>query len=73
MQTISFSLNISAEKYLHYYKGRAHSVMVVADDGRRLKFPASSLQKFITRDGIRGRFEIDIDRNNRITAFRKVG
>ena len=72
MQKMTFSLHISADKYQHYYKGNAKAVVVVSDDGRRLRFPASNLQKFITHDGITGRFEIVFDDNNKITSFRKI-
>jgi hypothetical protein len=73
MQRFSFGLDISAEKYLRYYQGNAKSVVVVTDDGLTLKFPANNLQKYVTRDGIHGRFEIDVDEDHKIVAFRKTG
>ena len=60
-QTMRFMLNISAEKYHKYYQGSARFVLVTAEDGRSLKFPARELQRFVTHAGIRGRFEITFD------------
>ena len=61
MQSMSFTLSLSAEKYQSYYQGAAKTVIVTADDGRTLRFPANALQKFITHDGVAGRFEILFD------------
>ena len=69
---MTFSLNISSEKYLHYYQGSAKAVVVTTDDGRTLKFPANNLQKFVTHDGIQGRFEVVFDRDNKIVNFRRI-
>ena len=53
MAFVTFSLSISNEKYLQYYKGSAKAVVVTADDGRKIQFPASKLQRFVKHDGIR--------------------
>ena len=73
MQKMTFSLNISADLYERYYRGQAKAVIVTTDDGLTLKFPANNLQKFITHDGIYGRFEITFDRDNKIVEFRRIG
>lgn len=73
MQSMTFSLSISADQYLRYYSGHAKFVQVSTDDGRTLKFPANNLQPFITRDGIHGRFEMRFDDNNRIIGLRRIG
>ena len=73
MATMTFTLNISPEVYEHYYRGHANAVVVKTDDGRTLKFPATNLQKFVTHEGIKGRFEIVFDNNNKIINFRKIG
>jgi len=69
---MTFSLQISAEKYLQYYQGSAKFVLVTTEDGRSLRFPASNLQQFITKDGINGRFEIVFSDENKIVAFRRL-
>lgn len=63
---IRFSLNLSADRYLSHYQGHAKSVSVMADDGRRIEFPANALRPFVTKDGVQGHFELLIDGNNRL-------
>ncbi len=72
MKSMRFSLNISAEQYERYYQGSARSVIVTTEDGRTLKFPANALQKFVTHDGIRGRFEIIYDDRNKLSSVQRV-
>lgn len=72
MQKMTFSLSISPELYERYYRGSAKAVIVTTDDGRKLQFPAGNLQKYITHDGIHGRFEITFDQNNKIIDFRRI-
>jgi len=69
---IRFYLDISQEEYLRNYRGTAHSVLVQAEDGRRVRFPAVSLRQFVTADGIRGRFEISLDENNSLKDIRRL-
>ena len=73
MHKMTFSLSISADKYQRYYQGAAKSVIVHTDDGRRLKFPASNLIKFVGHDGIHGRFAMTFDENNKIVSLQKIG
>ncbi|MCP3671028.1 MAG: DUF2835 domain-containing protein [Gammaproteobacteria bacterium] len=61
---ICFYLDISQAEYLRYYRGSAHSVLVRADDGRKISFPAINLRPFVSADGVRGRFEITLDESN---------
>ena len=61
MRSMNFSLSISQQQYQQYYTGKIKFVVVTADDGRRVKFPADILQKLVTHDGVHGRFRIDFD------------
>ncbi len=72
-QQVRFAIRISAEDYLFYYKGQARQVIVNADDGRRVQFPASCLQPFVTRDGIKGVFVLRFDTNNKLIGLEKIG
>ena len=65
-------MHLSTEKYLKFYQGAAKDVIVKAEDGRSLRFPASNLQKFVTRDGISGRFEILFDENHKILSLNRI-
>ena len=64
--TIRFSLNLTADSYLRYYQGHAKSVSVVADDGRCVEFPANALRPFVTKQGVQGHFELQVDDNNHL-------
>ena len=72
MQRMTFSMNLSAEKYQRYYLGSAKAVIVQADDGRTLRFPISAIQKYVTHDGVQGHFEIIFDDNNKMTALNRL-
>jgi Protein of unknown function (DUF2835) len=72
MRQARFTLHISADEILRYYRGQAGMVSVVADDGRRLRFPAVSLRRFVTDGGIHGRFVIRFDENNRLLGVERI-
>ncbi|GAB4357027.1 MAG: hypothetical protein Kow006_24570 [Gammaproteobacteria bacterium] len=71
-QQIRFSLSISADRFLAYYRGDARQVVVKAEDGRTLRFPANVLQPFLTHEGITGDFVLEYDQHNRFTGIRKL-
>ena len=72
MQKMRFSISISADQYQAYYQGAAKFVRVQSEDGRSLKFPASELQKFVTHNGIEGRFEIIFDNHYKLVSLHKL-
>jgi predicted ester cyclase len=61
MNRISFSIKISPDEYLKSYEHPQAVVFVMSDDGRRVKFPANLLKRFVGHNGIEGRFRIDFD------------
>jgi hypothetical protein len=69
---VVFSLDISAEKYLTYYQGSAKAVIVTADDGRKIQFPAGALQKFIQKDGIHGKFRLLFNQQHKFIRLEKI-
>lgn len=70
--SIRFRLSISAEEYLSYYQGSAQVVVARSEDNRTIRFPASAIRKFVTRDGIFGDFEIFFDENNKLIEIRSI-
>lgn len=72
MQRFVFDLHISPDEWLSYYRGAARHVVAVARDGRRVKFAAKHLQRFVTRSGIRGTFEMVIDDGHDLVRFERV-
>ena len=43
-QLIRFSLNLTYPQFLSVYQGIANNVFVIADDGRRIQFPAGKIR-----------------------------
>ena len=72
MTSMRFHLTIDADDYLAYYAGMARSVVVTADDGRRIEFPAEHLRQFVSHQGINGYFEIEFDQHYRFKALRQL-
>ncbi|MGR9012802.1 MAG: DUF2835 domain-containing protein [Gammaproteobacteria bacterium] len=71
-QHIRFSLNLSYDQYLKVYQGIAKNVSVVADDGRRIAFPAGNIQSFLTKQGINGYFEMKLTLENKFVSIKKL-
>ena len=71
-QFIRFSVNLSYDQYLSVYQGVAKNVSVIADDGRRIQFPAGNIQQFLTRQGIQGYFEMELTDDSKFVGIRKI-
>jgi len=68
-----FSLNISYAEYEQNYYGKGYmNVVVHTENGLRVSFPAGRLIRFVTRQGIRGRFRLTTDSEHRFKALDKV-
>jgi len=71
-QVIRFSLKLSYDQYLNVYRGVAKKISVIADDGRRIQFPAGKIQSFLTQQGIQGYFEMLVTAQNKFIQIRKI-
>ncbi|MFK7864052.1 MAG: DUF2835 family protein [Pseudohongiellaceae bacterium] len=65
-------LSIPAERYVALYGGAVKSVRAVTDSGLRIEFPGSILNRFVTRSGVEGEFEIHIDGRNKLQSIRRL-
>lgn len=61
MNEFEFDLRISAEAYLDYYRGIVNTVIVRCSDGRTVEFPAALLRRFVSPEGVQGRFRLTCD------------
>lgn len=61
MKRFEFSLDISAQEYLQYYRGNINKVVARCVDGKTVQFPAGLLTPFVSSTGIRGRFLMTCD------------
>jgi len=73
MPEYRFRLAIPAQKYLAYYEGSVHAVVVTLANGQHLQFPAESLRPFVSREGVYGEFVLRVDANNKLQGIERVG
>ncbi len=71
MHQYIFQLHISAEQYLDYYRGTVKTVVARASNGQTVQFPASLLQRFISPEGVHGRFTLTCDENHKCIALER--
>jgi len=69
MHKLTFKLNISREKYLNWYSGKARQVVTVADSGQKITFPADRLRPFVSHEGVNGHFAISFDDNHKFVSL----
>lgn len=72
LHSIDFPVEIGPEDWLDYYRHPAASVLVTADDGRHVRFPARLLHRHATREGIRGRFRLLYDGDGRQRGLERL-
>ncbi len=72
MNRYEFDLRITADQFLHYYRGTARHVVVRCTTGQRVQFPASLLQQFVTTEGISGHFALTCDEHNRNARLERL-
>ncbi len=73
MKIYYFSIQVSREHLLAYYGGQAQRVQVTAENHKRLDLPARILRKYVTHQGLSGRFKITLDDDNRLLSLERVG
>lgn len=71
-QLIRFKLDLSYDQYLAVYQGIAKTVTVIADDGRRILFPAGNIQRYLSKTGIQGYFEMELTPQNKFVGIKKL-
>jgi hypothetical protein len=72
MQTFYFNLTLKYDLCEQLYIPGINSVIMKADDGKRIQLPVKNLRPFVSTIGIKGRFRLMIDDNNKITSFEKI-
>ncbi|MFC3023963.1 DUF2835 domain-containing protein [Vibrio zhugei] len=65
MKDYYFSLNISYQEFVAHYSGVAANVVVMTEQNLRLQLPASRFRPYLSQLGIRGRFRLVTDDNNK--------
>ncbi|RTZ16948.1 DUF2835 family protein [Vibrio aquaticus] len=69
MNSYYFSLNVSYQSFLAHYNGAASNILVVTEQGLRLQLPASRFRPFLSQIGLKGRFRLTTDQNNKFVKL----
>lgn len=72
MNELIVDLNISAAEYEKFYRQGDIGVLARARDGRRVRFPADSLRRFVTHSGIHGSFRIRYGADGRLQTLERL-
>jgi hypothetical protein len=70
---VEVDLQISAEDYVKRYRTPGAQVLTRSRDGRRVQFPASILQRFVTHVGVVGHFAIEFDAAGKLLGVERIG
>ncbi|MGF1775996.1 DUF2835 domain-containing protein [Vibrio nomapromontoriensis] len=65
MNYYHFSMNIRYQAFIEHYAGHAANILVVTDNGLKLQLPAARFRPYLTQIGIKGRFRLTTDHNNK--------
>lgn len=72
MRELVVTVHMSKEQVTAYYRGEIRSVVARATNGQTVQFPASVLHRFISTEGIRGRFKLVFDEHNKFVRIEPV-
>ena len=68
-----FSVSLNSEQVLQFYKGAKHRVQVRTEGGFTMSIPYDILVKYVTREGVYGRFEITYSTDGSLGQLVKIG
>jgi hypothetical protein len=72
MNRFEFSINLSAQAYLLYYRGCVSKVVVQCAGGATIQFPALLLKPFVSSGGIAGNFVLTCDEHGKGSEVKRV-
>jgi hypothetical protein len=72
MQTFYFTLSLTYDLCERLYVPGINTVVMTADNGKRIQLPVINLRPHVSPIGINGRFRLMIDDNNKIKNFEKM-
>ena len=72
MAVYQFTVSISPEAWLEFYRRPKSNIVATDIQGRSIQIAARHFQKFVTRDGIRGFFQLTLNDKNDLVDLKKV-
>lgn len=67
-----FRLNVSYLECEQLYVPGNNTCLMTAENGARIQVPSKNLRPFVTSTGIKGRFRLITDQNNKLKSFEKI-
>jgi len=71
MNRFEFSIKLTAQEYLQYYRGSVDKVFARCNDGTTIQFPALLLKPFVTTGGVSGNFVLTCDESGKGSVIRR--
>jgi len=72
MSRFEFSLSLTPQEYLQYYRGSVSTVIARCANGATIQFPALLLKPFVTSGGVRGNFVLTCDDRGKGAELKRV-
>ena len=68
----TFSMHMTVEQCKRYYQGMVRDVVVTCDNGLTVQLPIERLRPFMSMNGVRGRFRLILDDNNKFHSLEQM-
>lgn len=68
-----FSISLSYQAFIPYYQGTIDKVEVIDEQGRRIWLSGRHLRKFLTKQGVYGRFCLTLDGQGQFVSLDRAG
>jgi Protein of unknown function (DUF2835) len=72
MTELRFYLHLPRYEALRYYQGQASSIVVRAENGQIIQFPAHHIRPFVDADGVHGLFRIRFDSQHKLQLLERI-
>lgn len=72
MRKSTFSISLSSDQVLQFYKGQADMLRARTEDGTSISIPFDIISRFVTHHGIHGRFEIRYNSNGKFQGISRI-
>lgn len=72
MAKVTIDINLPAYQYQEMYRGSKKYLLAESRDGRKIQLPLTVFQKFVTRKGVYGTFEVEFDDNRKLVNIEKI-
>ena len=69
---LRFRMTFGADEAQRYYQGTARFVIVKAENGQKVQFPAEHIRPFIEQSGVSGYFSIQFDDDHKLLSLKKI-